>query len=303
MRKLRYLADDYEQAQTLRIQTGERIRAILQERDATWSVDEENRWMIGRDAAEVLKLIASGETEGPVPLLGRTYHRYYQQERDSYREMMRAVKDHPTWPWLAKVKGIGPTLACKMLARLDIEKADTPSAFWSYCGLGTVPGQEYHCTSCGLTMGFPVGYNVTGEHQKYGAKANCDGQLRPVPARGPESGYRVAQPKPRRGERAAYDKTMKKVMYLVGMSFLKSRGPYADVYHRAKARLERERPGWRDGRLHYTALRVTEKLFLSHLWQVWREALGQETPSPYAMAHLGHDGFVDAWEMVEGGRS
>lgn len=292
-RQLRWLADQYEQAQRVRVETGERIRAVLQGRDETWGTTE-GEWP---DADAALERIARGDVLGPVPILGRTYRRHYEEERELFREMQRAVKAHPTWPWLERVKGIGPTLACKLLARLNPTKAETPSAFWSYCGLATVPGVHYRCGTCGLVRDFPVGYRVTGKHQAAGTNRTCKGTLAQVA--GPDDGVRVAQPRAARGQKASYDAYAKKIMYLVGTGFLKARGSYEAVYRRERERLARERPGWADGRMHLAALRKAEKLFLSHLWLVWREALGLPITAPYAQAELGHDGYVGPWEMVE----
>ena len=109
---LRWLADNYEQAQRLRIEVGERIRAVLQGRDETWTYEAEE----DTDADAVLKAIAAGESVGPVPMLARSYRRYWLEERETFKDMMHALQSHPTYPWLDRVRGIGPTLACKILA-------------------------------------------------------------------------------------------------------------------------------------------------------------------------------------------
>lgn len=291
---LRYLADTYEQSQRVRIEAGERIRAVLQGRDETWQTEG---WQTDQEPDKVLAKIKTGKSDGPVALLGRTYRRHWEEEREMYREMMRVLVSHPAWPWLDRVRGIGPTLACKLLARLDIEKADTPSAFWAYCGLATVPAAEYRCEACGLRKSFPPSYKVKGPHLKLGSERKCKGQLTLL--RGPDDGVRCAQPKPARGEKAAYDMYAKKVCYLVGASFRKCGGPYEEYYREQCARLDRERPGWPDGRKRLTALRKTEKLFLSHLYQVWREAVGLPLVQPYI--HAQEDGHqrLDPWAMVE----
>jgi len=294
-RMLRFLADGYEQAQRKRIGCGEQIRAVLQGRDETWGEGTEE--IAGVE--EMLGAIASGEESGPVPILGRMYHRAWSEEQELRKEMERALKEHVCWPWLSQVKGIGPTLACKLLARLDPRKATTASAFWAYAGLATVPGERYACAACGMTRDWPVGYNVTGKHQALGSTASCTGAL--VKVAGPEDGVRAAQPKPARGQKSTYDAYVKKQMYLVGTGFLKvPRGKYEQVYRAERAKLDRERVGWADGRKHLTALRKTEKLFLSHLWQVWREALGLPVGQPYAITVLGHSeaSYVGPWQMV-----
>lgn len=309
-RELRFLADNYEQAQSLRVETGERIRAVVQGRDNTFIAigdiiapedeGDEHLWLDGegvsRTADQVLTAIQNGHTPGPVPMLGRSHHRYWREERETYADMIRALHSHPAWSWLDRVRGIGPTLGCKLLARFDATKAQYASSFWAYAGLSTVPAEEYRCSTCSLVCAWPVGYNVTGKHKALGSTANCKGVLEKV--RGPEDGVRASQPRSARGEKATYDAYAKKVMYLVATSFLKAGGPYEEFYRRERAKAEVERPGWADGRKHYLALRKTQKLFLSHLWQVWREAIGLPTPDTWAMAHGGHDSKIEPSEMV-----
>lgn len=292
VRDLRWIADAYEQAQRVRVDTGERIRAILQGRDSRPETGG-----TGAGPADVLTAIRRGDTDGPVPLLGRTYRRHSDEERELRRAMLLALAAHPAWPWLSRVKGIGATLAAKLLARLDVARAPSPSSFWAYCGLATVPGIEYRCTSCGLRASFPTRYRVKGAHQRPDRKTECSGTL--AAYRGPEQGVRVAQPRPGSGEKASYDQYAKKVCYLIGVSFLRSGSAYEAYYRQQRARLERERPGWTAGRTHYAALRKTEKLFLAQLWIVWRQAEGLPTTTPYAHGVLNREDYIPPDAMIE----
>ena len=64
-------------------------------------------------------------------------------------------------------------------------------------------------------------------------------------------------------------------------------------------RLDVAKPDWIPRRRHLTALRMTEKLFLAHLWLVWREQLGLPITAPYADSR---DDTVPAprpWAMVD----
>jgi len=294
-RILRWLADAYEQAQRIRIETGERIRAVLQGRDETWSTNGNE----DVDADFVLKEIKKGETDGPVPILGVTYRHHAALEKQYRKVMMETLNAHPAWPWLEKVKGIGETLACKMLARLDAEKAKHASSFYAYCGLATVPAHEYACTVCDLRQSYPVRFNVTGKHKSLNNGKQCKGLIELDRAYDEEKDTpRCAQPKPSRGEKSSYDQYAKKVMYLVATSFLKSGGPYERYYREKRGQLERERPFWPDGRKHNAALRKVEKLFLSHLWEVMRTAMDLPTSDPYPQAEMGHEGKIDPWKMV-----
>ncbi|MGH7505101.1 MAG: transposase [Longimicrobiales bacterium] len=292
MRDLRWIADAYEQAQQVRIETGERIRAIAQGRDAC---DSDAREPV--DAARLLADIRKGEGDGPVALLGRTYRRHWEAEQELRGAMTTALGEHPAWPWISQVKGIGATLAAKLLARLDVHRAPHPSSFWSYCGLATVPGIEYRCAVCGLRVSYPTRYRVKPAHTRADAKTACTGALEP--ARGPEHNVRVAQPKPAVGEKATYDRYAKKVCYLIGVSFIRTGSAYGAFYRRERARLEDKRRGWTGGRIHFAALRKTEKLFLAHLWVVWRRAEGLPDTTPYALAVLGRCDYIPPEAMVE----
>jgi hypothetical protein len=309
---LRWLADSFEQSQRVRIADGERIRALLlgkdglrrkaptEEETADDGVTKEQR-----EAAEATLLgIRKGEEIGPVAILGRSYQRRFAEEQELRKEMARVLESHPAWPWLKEVKGIGATLAAKMLARLDIHKAEHASSFWMFAGLATVPGEKYRCPACGREKSWVVGANVTGLHIQAGGKKMCTGKLEYVG--GPDDGVRVAMPRAQRGEKMGYDAYLKKVMYLVGTSFLKAGkdAPFAALYHQAKERIAVEKLGWDPGRVHLTALRKTEKQFLAALWKVWREAEGLPTPDPYTVEHLGHAraSVIDPWKMVGSGK-
>ena len=273
-RDLRWITDSYEQAQRVRLQAGERIRAIVQGRDPRLGSSPLE------DADDVLRSIRQGEQDGPVSLLGRTYRRHWEEEQELRRAMEHALVTHPVWPWLSQVRGIGTTLAARLLARLDLNRAPTPSSFWAYCGLATVQGQLFRCARCGATAVAAAGRTIRAAHTAP-TGGTCEGKLEPA---GSPEGLRVAQPSPSRGESASYDRQAKKICYLIGVSFLRSKSVYREEYDRERTRLMHERPSWTKARQHLAALRKMEKLFLSHLWAMWAEAEGKPAMKPYAHA-------------------
>ena len=93
--------------------------------------------------------------------------------------------------------------------------------------------------------------------------------LRP---RGVDEDVRVAQGRPRRGERALYDMEAKTICYLIGVSFVRCGGAYRDVYDERKAHLATTHPDWPAKRVHLAAVRATVKRFLADLWVAWHEA-------------------------------
>jgi hypothetical protein len=263
---LELAAAGYERAQRDRVRYGEQLRAILQRRDARWGLlmtDERFR-----DPDTLLREIR--ETgEGPVPLLGRLYANAWEQEREMGAQMQAIIGRHPAWPWLRGVRGIGSVLAARLLSRLDVGRAPSPASFWAYCGLGTVAAEELMCERCGARVFVAPGTKVSAPHAAAGKRGSCEGPLRP---RGLTHSVRVAQGRPRRGERAAYDLEAKTICYLIGVSFVRCGGPYREVYDDRKAYLLAKHTDWPAKRVHLAAVRATVKRFLADLWVAWREA-------------------------------
>lgn len=328
-RELRYLADNYEQAQRLRIGVGERIRAVLQGRDQTFVavapvqefIQLEPEDLEDKDLAKAakkrnsekverfMKKIAKGKTLGPVPMLARSYKRYSEEEDLTFDMMEAALELHPAWYWLRGVRAMGATLGCKILARLDVTIAEHVSSFWKHAGLATAPGKLYRCTTCGLEVSYPLHYKIKGPHQKLGSTAKCKGSLEYV-----HSDTRVAEPVtvPRDDEdpetdtkpKRAYDAYLKKTLWVMAGGFLRagSKSPYEQHYRAERAKVDANHPAWRDGKRHYWALRKMEKLLLSHLWQTWREAVDLPVGEPYAFGVLGHEHKLDPWDFTDSPR-
>jgi hypothetical protein len=155
----------------------------------------------------------------------------------------------------------------------------------------------YRCTTCHLERGFPTRFNVSGVHKRLGSEANCKGRLELVDG----AEIRVAQPKAEHGKKRSYDAYAKKTLWNLGQQWIKGGGAYGDFYRRMKIKVVEEKPNWTKGRQNYWALRKAEKLFLSHLWLVWRKALDLPAPMPYAFSVLGHEeeGYQDPYDFVE----
>lgn len=299
---LRIVADDYERAQKARIAKGEQIRAIAQgrdEREGGKYLERLGYLPVSRNGKEVetaadalLNAILKAETDEPMPYMASSYRLAHRAERLAFSAMKPALESHPAWEWMGAVRGVGPTLAAKLLARLDIDKARNGSSFHAYCGLATVPGQRWKCSACGWVGIFPATYAVTGKHK------SCKTLAAKVSDH--EDGVRAAQPKSAAGEKATYDRYAKKVCYLLGSQFLKAGEAsfYATEYRRKRAFYDAERPGWEDGRKHYSALRAAEKLFLSHLYEAWCIAIGREPVAPYPEM-MGHQDIISAAEVLD----
>jgi hypothetical protein len=288
---LRWVAAAFESAQAQRLRTGEQIRALVESRGAA-------RPPHARSTAEMEALLArirSGVTPAPLSALGESYRRQWNEERDLLRQLSERIARHPAWHWLERVRGVGPSLAARLLARLEIDRAPTPSSFWSYCGLATVVAEVYRCSECGYELSLAVGRSVRSGHRVPTSGQPCPGALAPI-GEGPR---RVAQPRPTRGEDAPYDREAKKLCYLIGISFVRQGDTYKRYYQEQRDRLDIAKPDWIPRRRHLTALRMTEKLFLAHLWLVWRERLGLPITAPYADVRDDAVQTPRPWSMVE----
>jgi len=275
--ELRLLYQLYEEAQRTRIAHGERLRAIFQGRSFGGSSTET------ADPDALLKEVSLGASVGAPQLLERAYARAKDDELSAAAALRDAVGRHPAWPWLSTVRGMGHLLSARLLSRLDIVRASTPSAFWAYCGLATIPGVAFRCASCGLEIAYPLGYEPSGPHQKRSGATTCAGTLAPTPAPGP---VRVAPRRTALGGRAGYDARARESCYLVGISMLRCGSEYREYYDAEREKLAATRPGWTPKRCHLSAMRKMEKAFLRDLWIAWRRAAGLSVVGPYVPRNL-----------------
>jgi hypothetical protein len=269
---LRLLYQLYEEAQRTRIAHGERLRAIFQGRSFGGSSSDMG------DPDALLKEVSVGASVGAPLLLERAYSRAKEDELSAAAALRESITLHPAWAWLSAVKGVGHLLAARLLSRLDITRANTPSAFWAYCGLATIPGVAFRCATCGLDIAYPLGYEPSGPHQKRSGAGACSGTLDQVQGAGP---IRVAPRRSALGGRAGYDARARESCYLVGMSMLRCGSEYRQFYDAERERLAVLRPGWTPKRCHLSAMRKMEKTFLRDLWIAWRRAVGLPIIGPY----------------------
>lgn len=96
----------------------------------------------------------------------------------------------------------------------------------------------------------------------------------------------------KKGEKIHYNTHLKTVCYLVGLSFIKSKSPYSSIYYSSKEYYVENRPEWTKLHIHYASMRKMIKVFLSHLWQVWRIMEGLPTSIPYIIGKGNHTHYL-----------
>jgi hypothetical protein len=180
--------------------------------------------------------------------------RQEELERHIAAFLLPWAESHQIGRWLLSIPGIGPTFTCGLIAHIDIEKATTVSKLWRFAGLDpTIPAGK-------------------------------------------------------KGVKRVYNARLKTLLWQIGSSFLRCRNEvYCSIYYAAKAKLEEQNERgefakaaaekletvnigvarikgiYESGKLppkhiHARALRVMEKLFLSHLWEVWQQIEHPERP-------------------------
>lgn len=115
------------------------------------------------------------------------------------------------------------------------------------------------------------------------------------------AGYAVIdgeREKPTKGEKLHYNSRLKSTCYLCATSFLKCNSPYRKIYDSAREYYEANHSDWTKGHQHNAAMRKMIKIFLSHLWEQWRELEGLPIRDAYSFEKLGH---THKFERVEFG--
>lgn len=235
----------------------------------------------------------------------RNTHLHFQNQNDAIceelQEMLKGVEDfvdksvaeimetHPAAPWFSQVKGIGYENIAKVIGLVRIKPdpenpqkkyAKTISSLWKFAGMHTENGKA---------------------------------------------------PRVVRGKKLEFNKQLRSMVWRIGRSLCRARGPYYEYYLKQKAQyrakfLERgfkiipsEKLPYKlrgSRKVHYEsdgvisighldnlAKRKMAKLFLSHLWLVWREAEGLSITSLWVIAHGGHAHLIEPWEMVAAKKS
>lgn len=182
------------------------------------------------------------------------------------------IETHPAYHWFSRVKGIGKENIAKVVGLIDPVKAPHVSSLWKWAGLHVQDGKAL---------------------------------------------------KRERGKKLDYNSELRSMCWRLASSLMRARGKYYSYYISQK-KLETqkyENLGWTIvpsnrlpkkagkkyepegiislGHIDNRAKRKMIKLFLSHLWAVWREAVKLPVTKPYAMEKLGHNHYYDPWKFVD----
>jgi len=176
----------------------------------------------------------------------------------------------------AQVRGCGLLNVARVVAHTDMARAETVSQLWRLAGYGR---GRYDVSADSHALA-PV------DGRRYDKNAGQWRIVRPAPPAG--SHVEERPDRPVAGFGLPYNVRLKTACFLVACAFLRANSPYRDIYDQARAYYEQQRPGWSRNRQHKAALRKMIEVWLSHLWETWRELEGLPTRRIYIVECLGH---------------
>lgn len=240
-REARYLVDSYYIFQGYRMQASSQIRALGKSEEPHLVID----WLAIQTA---------------------TLEKQLQRALDEW-----SLTD-PTGQWARGIVGIGPVIAAGLLARIDITKAPTAGAIWSYAGLNPTAvwgkGEKRPWNDKLKSLTWKIGESfvkVQNHSNDYYGKIYAE---RKIFEAGMNDGLKYA-------DQARISLATKN---------------YGDDTDAKKWYLQDKLP---PARIHERAKRYAVKLFLSHYHTVaYRNHYGTEPPLPYPIAHLEHTHYI-----------
>jgi len=212
-----------------------------------------------------------------------------QMEDDLTDAMGALMKDaRPIALAAMNVLGVGPTTFARILAEIDINKAPSRSSLHKFAGYA--PGFDR------MAKGeLEDGKRKRGEKRPHNARLRvaCFNQGEALIMQGISRIKKSAWPVANADERTEQWQTLS-WRERFGLARRFGAELYACDYLERRAATEDDDKWASEAHRHMDAIRRMMKLFLSHLWEVWRGLEGLETPPPYPMTTMGgnHDGYI-----------
>jgi len=189
--------------------------------------------------------------------LVQQYFNLVDAEDTALKQITYSVKEFAIYrTFLEDVKGVGPTLAAVIISGFDIHKAEYPSSLHKYAGLDVVGGK---------------GRSRVKEHLVDSTYIDADGNEQT-----------------KKG--ISFNPFLKtKLIGVLGSSFVKTKGPYRDIYDNYKHRITHMPAHSEKSKAHLNnmAIRYTVKRFLTDLYVAWRTLEGLPVADEYSKGKLG----------------
>lgn len=99
-----------------------------------------------------------------------------------------------------------------------------------------------------------------------------------------------------------FDELARRLVQEIGAALINEPGAYRDFCHAEFEALEQSHSSWSESRRRAATVRRLEKLFLAHLWLVWREAAGLPLSAPFHSEDSNGSATPGPWQMVAADR-
>lgn len=293
---VRMLAKTLNSVQKMRIQVGNRIKAFKKNH--------------GEDYDELVDALTT-----------RMWDQADFMEKNIAADLAKAVATLPVTKWLEQVKGIGPRLSAPLVGvAAPIDKYRTVSAFWSSMGYGVVTA----CMECVslhlvgkerrrfLDRQTQRRWDVYETSDKFEARVErisddpdkLDAFIREAMVEHRADEYKKSEKhlcscevpvlkktapnlKYYGGLILPYDPYLKSMCWRIAGQFVRQGEFYREWYDKYKEKYQLSCPELSIGHIDNRARRAMVKLFLSHLWEMWRKAEGLPAGRTYLQEQLG----------------
>jgi hypothetical protein len=232
-----------------------------------------------------------------------------------------ALKGMPIMDWLAQVKGISTRLSGSLIGSIvDITQFETISQLWSYCGMGVIRV----CVECGKIcpkgMARPrflrrqserrlsarlqkfenEGKTMTSQEQEaFLEKSYRDSEKQICNCESPSTFGAAPDKKYFDGLLLDYKPFLRMTCYKIASQFVKQGSFYRRQYEEKKAfYVDRDGGTLTDAHVNNRAKRAVVKLFLSHLWWMWRLSEGLPAGEIYLQKKLGEE-FAKSHTLIK----
>jgi len=213
-------------------------------------------------------------------------------EKEIQSRLTSEIKAYPIFTeYFFNIMGIGVILSSGLMAYIeDIGRFKNISSLWQYAGLG----MNTYCEKCKKPTYVEITYG-TGKAKKIAKR------LRPM-KQCPKCNSDTVPIRQRRtsGYQSNYNDKFKVLCWKIGSSFVKQsakKSGYRRIYDQIRIDEKRKHPEKivkdgktteNDGHHHNKAMRKTVKIFMSHLWTMWRTMEHMEVTKPYESQVLNH---------------
>lgn len=298
--------ETYYDIQNVRTATDHRVRQYAEHEALVAMVGEVDAESLKREGIPTYKKAIKEKKEDPVFVQAFLEAQKFLEDEEHHKKVNKLMRDqettlkrlameeiaeHPLWTnWLKYVRGIGPCLAGGLLAWINIEQCRHASHLIRYAGQSVVI-DHWKCRACEKEM--PHHQSFIGKDHFQAKCPNCSNLMEAV-------GHAERRVK---GEKTPFNPRVKTLVWKIGESFVKQnakRSGYRKLYEEHRRQVEakpctkvhKDKQGkvipCFDAHKFAKAKRLTVKVFLCHLYEVWRKELGLWTSDPFIF-WKGHD--------------